>query len=218
MPLVAQGQLVFYKVQPGEIPEDALPWEAKYVYPDFNQGTAFFHNGRKGGGRMNYNALLGEMQFINGADTMALAQGQDVRWLIIGADTFYFQKHWVRQTSRSALGRLGERKVLSLSNREKVGAFNTISSGSSIDAVEGVDNIPNLQKKMTSKQILTFSSFCIFYVADPFGAFVPASRKNLLDLFGNKRRGLDAFLQELKPDYTSKQDMEKVWQYINTGE
>lgn len=216
--LRAEAQITYYQVQPGEVPQEVIPWKARYQYELFKPAMVFFQSGRKGAGNMNYNAMINEMQFLAGPDTIALAQENEIRYLTISTDTFYFQKAWIHLLSSSEMSKLGERKVLAFSNREKVGGYNGISAGAAIDGVIAVDEIANLQMSMAARQVISFASFTEYYFSDRFGQFKLAGKKSLLELFGSKRPGLDAFLQEQKFDYTSRADMERIWRFINTGE
>src|SRR5215218_7967263 len=81
-----------YKVAPGEPVGDALlKAKAMYQYPQFSQAQVLYKNGNTGGGPMNYNRLLGEMQFINQqGDTLTMDNGKEVNFITLGTDTFYY--------------------------------------------------------------------------------------------------------------------------------
>src|SRR6478609_402526 len=90
----ASGQTAkAYLVKAGEIPDKALPDQAKYMLPAFKMGTVFFRDGNASNNLLNYNFLLDEMHFINpGGDTLAIAEPGLIRTIVLDSMTFYYDK------------------------------------------------------------------------------------------------------------------------------
>jgi hypothetical protein len=207
-----------YKVNPGQSIEEAIKGEARFMYPEFKAGFVLFRNGNFGSSKMNYNFLHQELQFIDGADTLALDKAEDIRHVIIEKDTFYFRdKHWLRQVVSNGQVRMAELKSLSFANNEKIGAFGQVNSGSSIDAIENMVTISNITKKLEANQILTFAMSYNYYFSDKFDNYKLANRKSIVNLFGNKCKGLDQFLESEKVNYKNGSDMKKVFDYISAN-
>src|SRR4051812_28027078 len=82
--LQAQSSKI-YKVAPGERVDYALlKANALYQYPQFADAQVALKNGTSGTVRMNYNQLLGDMQFINGkGDTLSLDNENEVTSIVI---------------------------------------------------------------------------------------------------------------------------------------
>src|SRR5690349_5679866 len=73
--------------------DENIPADMRFKYPDFRQGYVYFKDGSEGTGKLNYNMLVNEMQFINPAgDTLALDGVEKIQLLTIGADSFYYDK------------------------------------------------------------------------------------------------------------------------------
>jgi hypothetical protein len=51
---------------------DYFPVKERYRYPDFKDGQLMFKDGKSSPGRFNYNILLGEMEFLQSRDTLAI--------------------------------------------------------------------------------------------------------------------------------------------------
>src|SRR5881398_159423 len=87
-----------YKVAPGERVDFALlKANALYQYPQFADAQVALKNGTSGTVRMNYNQLLGDMQFINGkGDTLSLDNENEVASIVIAKDTFVFSDGYVQ--------------------------------------------------------------------------------------------------------------------------
>lgn len=206
-----------YKVEPGQPVEEVLNAEIRFLYPEFKAGSVLFRNGNFGASKMNYNFLHQELQFINGADTLALDKGEDILHVIIEKDTFYFRdKQWLRQLASTGMVRMAEVKFLSLANSEKVGAFGQVNSGSAIDAIENMVTISNITKKLVANQILTFAMNQNYYFSDKYDNYKLANKKNIVNMFGNKCAGLDNFLNSEKINYKNGDDMKKVFDYLVT--
>src|SRR6267154_3401836 len=71
----AQEGRRFY-VKGGTRPKAVFKFEDIYLYPSFISGKVYFKDGGLGGGMMNYNRFAGEMDFIQGLDTLALDVAQ----------------------------------------------------------------------------------------------------------------------------------------------
>ena len=99
---------------------------------------------------------------------------------------------------------------------KKIGAFGQVNSGSAIDAIENMVTISNITKKLVANQILTFAMYQNYYFSDKFDNFKQASKKNIVNMFGNKCAGLDKFLDSEKINYHRFSDMQKVFDYIVT--
>jgi hypothetical protein len=213
----SQDTRQIYKVNPGQYVEEVLTAEVRFLYPEFKAGTVLFRSGNFGASKMNYNFLHQELQFINGADTLALDKGEDIRYVKIEKDTFYFQdKLWLRQLASTGIVRMAEVKFLSFANSEKIGAFGQVNSGSSIDAIENMVTISNITKKLDANQVLSFAMNQNYYFSDKYNNYIQANKKNLVNMFGNKCAGLGKFLESEKVNYHSLSDMNRVFDYIVT--
>ena len=137
-----------YKVNPGEIITQALPADVLYNYPAFTAGLVHFRNTAVGAGRMNYNNLLGKIQFIDDkGDTLELTNEPPINFVSIVSDTFYFEKKWMQANHSRSNIVLAKSSVLGLVNRQRKGAMGIISEGSVMDHHllyrAGLDQFPN---------------------------------------------------------------------------
>ena len=137
-----------YKVNPGEIITQALPADVLYNYTAFTAGFVHFRNTAVGAGRMNYNNLLGKIQFIDDkGDTLELTNEPPINFVSIVSDTFYFEKKWMQANHSRSNIVLAKSSVLGLVNRQRKGAMGIISEGSVMDHHllyrAGLDQFPN---------------------------------------------------------------------------
>jgi hypothetical protein len=142
-----------------------------------------------------------------------------MKYIVIEKDTFYrVQKFFVQQIANNRAIRLYERSTVSLSNREKVGRHGELQNGSSIQAIEQLSNSQNPLRQMVAQQVMTFSLDKTYFFGDKYGNFRLASRKNLLDVFGNQYPGLHDFLAVNKINYIKADDMKLVKEFLSVDE
>ena len=86
-----------YTVPAGVEVKEIVPANEIFQFPQFVQGLVIFKDGTSAPGRLNYNRLIAELQFIDPkGDTLSLANEQTIRTVFIGADTFYYSDGYVR--------------------------------------------------------------------------------------------------------------------------
>ncbi len=152
LPILAfsYGQLIAqvrktYKVNPGEKVMQALPNEALYMYPQFKDATVNFKNGRAGSSKLNYNRLLDEIQFINKEDTLSLGDEETISSIYIDKDTFYYFQGFVKKMDDVKNVRFASKKVLGLSNKQRLGGMGELSSAS-IETYEKISSSQGMKE------------------------------------------------------------------------
>src|SRR6476620_2149997 len=99
-----------YTVPPGVEVKDIVPAREIFQYPNFIQGIVVFRDGTSAPGKLNYNRLVAELQFIDPkGDTLSLAHEKNILVAIVGNDTFYYNEGYVRQLASGQQLRIGER-------------------------------------------------------------------------------------------------------------
>ncbi len=203
-----------FRVNPGEMVVNTIPAENMYEYREFTMGNVLFKNGRLGSAKLNYNSLLGEMEFLGDKhDTLALDDLGSMHYVSIANDTFYYNKIFLKQLSNSNGIKLAVNRAIVLTNREKIGGFGEVNGGS-VEVKEQVSANASMLKSLVAQQILTFSENYTYYFGDKFSQFKPASRKNVMEMFGKLKPGLEKYLDTYKPNYFDKQDVDKLAAFL----
>ena len=117
----------------------AIPMADRYRYPKFMVGNVVYRNGVSGAGNLNYNRLLGEMQFIDAkGDTMALADEQNIAYVTIGSDRFYVNpgKGCPEVIADHGTVKLAKQVVMKSMRAEKKVAYGQSSGASSVATVQ----------------------------------------------------------------------------------
>ncbi len=204
--LLISQEYLSYKVEPGENPNVVLPVSARYSYNEFKPGAVLMSTGVTSRAQLNYNHLYGQMQFLKTGDTLYVSNVDDVKYVAVGTDTFYYQKYWLRQIACSGKIRLAEHKMLDYANNEKMGPYGGKSPGA-VERVQSIDVVGAIDKNYIAREVLIFVERNSYYFSDRFGRYVPANKKNILDVFGKSTPGLEKYLSDAKPVYTRREDM-----------
>jgi hypothetical protein len=203
-----------FKVNPGQLVDTTLPQDAIYTYPEFTIGSVQFKNGNLGAAKMNYNCMIMEMEFINDkGDTVTLDDVQSFHYISISTDTFYYDKGFLRQISNKQHVKLAEKKVLMITNRQKLGGMGEINGGS-VETKDQLSSSGSPLKGIVAQEILTYSEYITWYFGDRYNHFKQATKKNVIDIFGRNKPGLEKYLNDNHVDYFSEEDMKKLAAYL----
>ena len=211
------SQRKVYKINPGENILEVIPKEEVYSYASFTDGTVYLKGDRYSTAKLNYNALFGDMQFITEkGDTLSLSDEKMIQSIVISHDTFVYDKGYLKLLDKIGDVKLASMKIFSFTNRQKVGGFGELSSGS-IDTYDKV-SVNSYNGDLVAKAMITLTENNLFYIGDQFNHFRPVNKKNLLDFFAKKQVILKQYLQDHEVAYTSETDIRKLLQYMNTAQ
>ena len=210
--LAAQARKT-YTVKPGEKVSKVLPKEAVYLYPGFKDGTVNFKNNNLGSGKLNYNQLIDEMEFINEkGDTLALNNGETIASIYIDRDTFYFYEGFIKNLVSLKEVKFASRKKLVISNRQKIGGMGELSSAS-IETYTKVDSDQGV-KELIPKEVLTFSEYTNYFIGDNYNNFKPLNKKNLLNAYSKQQKTVESYLKENSTNFLKEDDLYKLIQFL----
>ena len=202
--IVKAGKSIYESVSTAEL----------YEYPQFVFGKVFFKPGDSSTGRLNYNRLVDQMQFIDfKGDTLNIADPGTIKSISINTDLFYYDNGYVKLIKENNSIKLAAKQTLRFADKQKGGAYNTTSSTSAITtyssfSIEGkVYNVIPTEDMILKKQTQ-------YYFGDKYNHFVLANKKNLLRLFSKQNGALTAYLKENDVDFTNREDLEKLLQYL----
>ena len=193
---------------------ESLSIKNLYEYSQFIYGKVFFKPGDSSSGRLNYNRLLDQMQFIDfKGDTLNIADPGTIKSIRINNDLFYYDEGYVKLIKDSNTIKLAAKQTLRVVNKEKTGAYNMPSSTSAIDSY-GSYAIDGKTYKLLPREDIVLKKQTQYYFGDKFNHFILANKKNLLRLYSKQNVSLNAYLKENNVDFTSQEDLEKLLQYL----
>ena len=193
---------------------ESLSIKNLYEYSQFVYGKVFFKPGDSSSGRLNYNRLLDQMQFIDfKGDTLNIADPGTIKSIRINNDLFYYDEGYVKLIKDSNTIKLAAKQTLRVVNKEKTGAYNMPSSTSAIDSY-GSYMSEGKMYKLVPREDIVLKKQTQYYFGDKFNHFILANKKNLLRLYSKQNVSLNAYLKENNVDFTSQEDLEKLLQYL----
>lgn len=212
--LAAQEQKTF-RVNPGQKVFNAIPPNDRYTYSEFIPGIVYFKNNNVGGGRMNYDALVRGIEFIDAnGDTVILDNLETIRNIVMANDTFVVEKITLQQLAIKGNIRLAKSWVIMVSNHQREGAMGQVTDAS-VETFTTLSSSGNALKTMVAKDILTFKEYTTFYFGNKFGQFKLANKKNLMADYGNHKKEISAYLEENKVNYLKEEDMRNLLDFLS---
>src|SRR6186997_2561382 len=211
----AQSRKSFH-VGPGKKIVEEIPITEIYKYAEFRMGEVALKNGTADNVELNYNSVFGEMQYIDSknGDTLSLAEEKNIKFIAVEKDTFYFDEGWLELIGGSSTVRIAKKKLLEITNREKIGAMEVAGFG----AIETYNKYTGSQhmKDLVAKEKLTFTEHVSYYFGDQFNHYSRANRKGLLKLYGDSSEKIDKWISENKIDLSNEDDLKKLSIYLQS--
>jgi hypothetical protein len=208
-------ELKTFKVNPGQKVYDVIGPAERYTFPDFQLGGVFFKNNRLGTAKMNYNALLAAIEFIDEkGDTLTLDLLETIRFITIATDTFYFDKVVVKHIATAGNIRLASQTVIMVSNHQRIGAMG-IPTDASVDAFTSLSSSGNPLKTLIADEVMTYKENIRYYFGNKFGQYRLANKKNLMAAFGNHRDEITRYLEVNMVDFYSEKQMREILLFLS---
>lgn len=200
-------------VKPGDDLTKALNFI--YRYPQFKYGKVYRLNGDASAGRMNYDILSQEMQFIDSkGDTLALANENDINFTSIEADTFFHNTHgYVEQAAHLSQTILVYKEIIKTSE-QKIGAYGIPTSTVNIESKKSINEDQNYL--LSSNAIITLSKNRQYFFSDNHFNILPANSKNVLKVFSKQKEKLMRYFDENATDFNKEADLKKLFGYIQS--
>ena len=198
-----------FTIKPGEKIESIIPDSVSYSYPSFINGKVYFKDNRQVTAKLNYNSLYEEIMFITpGGDTMALDNGAVIKYVIISADTFYFDNFFVKNAGSFGDIRLASKELFVIADATKMGAMGQ-SAPSAVTTVKSLLTRSE-SKELVRQEIMKIRKETHFYVGDRFNNFKIVNKRNLMDLFPAKSKKTKEYLKSNTVNFNGRDDLSKM--------
>jgi len=192
----AQNRLVV-EATSGEDLSNKVSTQMQFLFPEFTNGEVFYR-GNKGSGKMNYNMLLGEMQFLENNQVQTLANVKDVVVVNIDNRRFYpfNDKEFTEELMVAGVYRLRVRRKGNVASHAKKGAYGTMTSTSSITSYSSISG-DNRMYDLTVKEQVLISLNSFYYLVGTNGKHVQIKNiKTFTKQFSAHRAQIEAFAKE----------------------
>jgi hypothetical protein len=186
-----------------------------YKYPEFRKGKVVFSYDEPAGGMMNYNLIIGEIQFIGEKnDTLVIADEAAIKLITIGTDTFYYNRDsYLEQLANYGKVKIVLQQRIKFLDEKNIGAFGIPTS------TQNIDNYNTLRANNTySLKInkdLVYSKESKYYFSKGESDFFIANKKNILKEFPRKKVVIENYLKEHGINY-NEDDLKRLFDYLVT--
>ncbi len=193
---------------------DFFPFNERYRYPQFSIGRIQLNNGVTSDKMLNYDYLNGEMEYIKGKDTLAIANAKDIRNIIIEADTFYCYKGGYLELISRGAPIVALKQYIKLKEVQKKDSYGTSSAGSATNSYGTLPTAGNFYK-LVANEDMVFQRTSEYYISDPEGGFDLYNKKNVLHLYPKNEKEIKAYLKTEKINFDKRDDLIKLADYLS---
>ncbi|MBO0948459.1 hypothetical protein [Fibrella forsythiae] len=208
--------------------EQAVSYRDRYQYDQFRNGTVAFLNGTTVDARFNYHVILGEMHFITArGDTMALTEEPIVRLVEIinpspapdsprTALFLYDQRRGYTEIVADYDGiKLAAKQGLRTTKREKMSAYGQSTGAGAITTYQFYSGGNMGVSKLDAKGDLLFSKETTYFFVDKNNRLYPATKANLIKLYGNHRQQIATYLETDPVDFSRNDQLTRLLAYCS---
>lgn len=189
-----------------------FPVNERYQYPGFVAGRVVFRNDLYSERRLNYNYLLGEVEFIQARDTLTVINKKDIKYISVGQDTFYYDKCYLKQIKSGTL-KLALRDFIELKEIQNKDSYGIASSGGATTSYGSMPLDGNFYKLNANKDMV-FQRTRQYYIKSPGSEFTIINRKNLLQLFPSRENEIKSFIKNNKIRFDKEDDILRLNDFL----
>jgi hypothetical protein len=204
------------RVKAGEDARKVIPARDQYQFAEFQPGTVTYTTGKSSDTRLNYNLLLGEMQFIAPqGDTLSLANEHVIGQISVDEQTFYygFDKGYLELLRGNALIGVVRKQLLIPAGSEKVGAYGQSSGVSSIRTYNSLAVTNSQLYKLQPQVDVLFTRNVTYYLMDHNGRFHLANKPNLYKILPKYRKKVQQYLKDNRTNFSSEADLVRLVEF-----
>jgi hypothetical protein len=192
-------------VKAGRSVLEYFPLKERYRYADFTPGKVIFKSGIYSETKLNYNILMGEMEFIKSTDTLSVVNKKDILLIAITSDTFFYDNAYFELLAGGSV-KVVLKQFIKLKEILKKDSYGVSSSGSSRESYNSLPSESNFYK-LKANDDLVFQRTLEYYLVTPSNEFVQFTRKNVLKLYPLKEDMIKSYLKSNKVDFNSREDL-----------
>jgi hypothetical protein len=205
-----------FTVKPGESVDDVLTADQIFRYAEFFQGKVLFFDGTYIEALLNYNRLLGEMEFItNKGDTMSIGNTGDIDVIILPQDSFYFHGGYLERIAGDGNIMLLVNNYTRLVNVKKQGAYGLTSSSGDINSYSYFNSAKfGRRTDLKVQEEMIFSFETDYFFMDKDSKYAPAKKNTLLKLLPAYREEINEYLKKENIDFKKPDSLTALTKYL----
>ena len=193
-----------------------LSTQMQYIFPEFTDGQVFFLKASAGTGKLNYNMLIGEMQFLDNAEVLALV-AKEISEVNINNRRFFPYKgnEFAEELLSTDKYKLLVRRKGNVAPFAKKGAYGTSSSTSAITSYSSINSDGNNYNLSVANDVLITVRY-FYYLMGENGKYTQITNtKTFTKLFPALRTQIETFVKEQKIRFDKEDDLKKLLVYCS---
>jgi hypothetical protein len=202
------------RVKAGEDFSAALSSYGIYRFPAFTTAAIFFRNGRQSSAKINYNLVLGEMQFLDDkGDTLVIANPSELRYLYIDTVLFFYDHNYLEVAAGHDDARLAFAQKIKI-DFEKIGAYDRPAAGVDVKTYGSYSSGTggNIYHLITNEDRIITKDLSYFLI-DKYGSAFPATKNNFLRFFSSYKTVTLEYIKTNNIHFSSIGDLKKLFQF-----
>ena len=212
----AQNQLVVEATAGADIAK-MVSEQMQYLLPEFTNGDVYYLGSSKGSGQLNYNMILGEMQFMENGQVMSLANVKNVVLVNIGNRRFYRfnDKEFAEELLSTGAVQLRVRHRATVAPHSKKGAYGMESSTSAITSYSSI-NEGGRQYNLNVAESMLVSMKSYYYLVRTNGKYTMIKNtKTFTKLFPAYRTQIEVFVKKRNTRFDKEEDLIALLEYCS---
>jgi len=187
-----------------------------YLLPKFTDGIIKMKDGKVAGGKLNYNTVIDEMQFITDKnELLSVADPSAVVQVVIGDRNFYYLKNYffelVSDGNILLFSRIHVKRF-----EEKIGAYGGTSSTSSITSVSSYTSDNGTLTKLSAGVKVSLQTEVIYYIMVNGKYKLVLTKNDLFKLFPANKDLIKQEMDKQNIKFDSVGSFKKIVDWINT--
>ena len=213
------GQLNgIYRVKNGSDVSSVIPFEQRYQFDKFRDGSVLFRSGKISKAQMNYSLVHGEVLFLDVRnDTLLFDNNEYISKIFIGDALYYYTKgnghvHAINDYNGV---KLGKKQFLVRMGNEKYASYEQYSATSAISSYSSFVNQNGNFQGLESNVKVVLKRRSIFFLIDQNERVIFATRPNLLKIYSKNRRRLNEYLKKHATSFENEEDLKNALEFAS---
>ena len=199
----------------GEDMTSKVSTQMQYLFPEFSDGLVFNQNSTLSSGKLNYNTLVGEMQFLNNDVVLAL-NAKDIAVVNINSRQFFPYKgnEFTEELLSSDIFNLRVRRKGNAAPYARKGAYGMSSSTSSITSISSISGGDGRMYDLSVTEDIIVSVRYYYYLVGKNGKYIQISNvKTFTKQFPAFRKQIEEYAKENMIRFDNADDLKKLLVY-----
>lgn len=202
-----------FRVKNGSDVTRVIPFNDRYQFAKFQEGSVLFRNGTVSKGTMNYSLVHGQVVFIDAKkDTLLFDDTDYIRKIFVGNNVFhYLKKHGHIEEIQDFDGvKLGKKLFLVRMGNERYASYDQYSSTSAISSYSSFINQNGTFQHLEGSDKIIMRRRSIYFFIDKNERITIANRPNLLKIYPKNKKALNDYLKEKAINFEKEADLENA--------